>query len=392
MPLYEYKAYDKSGKSLSGLIDAASRAVAYEKLKSKGIFPSSITQEKGNRFYFSFNLKEQLATTLLQLASLLRAGLPVIRALDVLSGQIKNDVLKIAYIKTKVFIQEGDSFAAALSKNKIFPKLLIYMLEAGETIGMLDIVLEEYSKKLSREVELQKKILVSMTYPVIIIISCLLLVIFILTYIAPTIIGIFEGFKTNLPWSTRLLLAIGGFLKKYIILIILLFGGAIFAFIKFVPVYVKEKIITHIPFVSTLTVYSAYERWTSTLAMLYRGGVTLVKALNSSAEVVDFKALQAKFKALSPRVEKGESVSAAMRAVGGFPSLILQMVETGEQTAQLDKMLDTAAGFYEKEIARKLTLLVSVLEPIMILILGGIVTFVVVSILLPIFDINKLIR
>lgn len=392
VPLYEYKAYDKNGKTLSGLIDAASKAVAYERFKSQNVFPYKLTEENAKNRSFNFNLKQQLAFSLLQLASLLKAGLPLVGALDALSLQLENERLKRSYIRTKTRILEGDTFAKALASDKTFPPLLVYMVEAGESIGALDSILEDYAKKLDKEMEFSKKVTAALIYPSVILIACAGLVFFILTYVAPTIIEIFEGFKQGLPLTTSILLFTGNVLRKYFYLWIAIIAACIFAYVKMVPLEAKEKLKMNLPFVGWIIKYTMFAGWASTLAMLHRGGVSLTKALDASSEVVSFKTFQEKFKSLSKRIEKGESLSAAMRAQNIFPPLMIQMIETGEKTAQLDRMLDTTAEFYEKEIERKLSVFISLLEPAMILILGAVVTFVVVSILLPIFEINKMIK
>ncbi|MFH1452442.1 MAG: type II secretion system F family protein [Armatimonadota bacterium] len=392
MPLYEYKAYDKNGKALHGLIDSASKALVYEKLKAKKIFPYRIAEERSQVSPFAFNLKEQLAFSLTQLAALIRAGLPLVGALDTLSSQIENDKLKRSYIRIKTHVQEGENFAAALSRDPVFPSILVYMVEAGESVGILDNILDEYAKRLEKEIEFQKKIVAALVYPSVIVLACVGLVLFILTYVAPTIIDIFEGFKQNLPLSTTVLLFIGTVLKKYFYIWILLIAGIIFTYIKLIPLKTKEHIKLQIPFIGFILRYGMFSRWASTLAMLHRGGVSLVKALDASSEVVNLSTFRNKFADLSVRIEKGDSLSKAMKQQEIFPTLLIQMVETGEKTAQLDKMLDTTANFYEKEIDRKLSMFISILEPALILILGAVVAFVVVSILLPIFEINKMIR
>lgn len=392
MPLYEYKAYDKAGKTLTGLIDAASKTIVFEKLKAKNIFPYKINEEKLSSGYFSFNLKQQFIFSLMQLASLLKSGLPLIGALEALTLQLENEKLKRSFLRVKTRVLEGDTFAKAISDDDIFPPLLVYMVEAGETIGTLDVILEDYAKKLDKEMEFQKKVIASLIYPGVILIACMGLVFFILTYVAPTIIEIFEGFKKGLPFTTTILLYTGNFLRNYFYVWITLIIALIFIYIKLVPAKAKENFKLKLPFAGWIIKYTMFAGWASTLAMLHRGGVSLTKALDASGEIVGFKELQVKFKNLSKRIEKGESLSSAMRNQNIFSPLMIQMVETGEKTAQLDKMLDTTAEFYEKEIERKLSMFISFLEPAMILVLGAIVAFVVVSILLPIFEINKMIK
>lgn len=393
MPLYEYKAYNSKGKTVKGLIEAASESLAFEKIKQKNLYPHELSEEKGKTpSIWLFGQNEALAFALTQLSALIKAGLPLPQALETLSLQLENENLSRAFTRAKVRLGEGESFASALAEDKIFPPLLVHMVEAGESVGLIETILEKFADSLEKTISFQKKILSALIYPSVVIVASLGLILFILTYIAPTLVEIFEGFKKALPLTTRILLVIGNSLRNYFYIWIILIIGAIIAYWKLVPYAFKEKLTNKVPLLGQLRQQIMLSRWARTLAMLHGGGVSLVKALESAREVIDNITFREKFSKIKEKVEKGQSLGEAMEIEGVFPPLLVQMIQTGEKTAELEKMLSTVADFYEKETERKLTTTVQLLEPIMILFLGLVVGFVAISVLLPIFEINKMIR
>jgi general secretion pathway protein F len=394
MPLYEYKAYNQQGKILGGLLDAPSRKTAYEKLKKQGFFPFDLKEERGLAIFgrSSTVSRDNLGFALTQLATLLKAGMPLTQALDSLYMQVEDKNLSRSLARVRSCIQEGQSLADALRGDRIFPNLLVSMVEAGEAVGNLETILERYSDFLDKESTAIKKMVGAIIYPSVIMCASFGLIFFILTYVAPTLVEVFEGFHQKLPLVTVVLISVGMFLKTYSIVLLVLLVLAIFGYIHYVPRRFKDSLKVNIPIFGRAQRYMLLSRWARTLGMLHGGGVTLLKALGTAREVVDNEGFEKELETVEKSVERGQSLPQSLARLSFFPPLLVQMVETGQQSGELENMMNVVANFYEKEMDRRLTLFFQLLEPAMILFLGVVVGFVVVSILLPIFEINRLVR
>ncbi|NDD30650.1 MAG: type II secretion system F family protein [Proteobacteria bacterium] len=391
MPLYEYQAYTAQGKPTNGLIDAPSRAVAYERVRGQGLFPSRLEEERATAAGGKAS-PESLAFALVQLATLMRAGIPLTEALDSLVGQLPERALQRAFSRVRVRLQEGASFAQAIGESDVFGSLLPRLLAAGERVGALDTLLEEYAFFIERAQEFRGKVVGAMVYPAVILMASLALVVFMLTHVAPTLVRIYASFHVQLPLPTRIILGVGTFLTQGGILLaaagVLGFG----AFMRSVSPVVRNGFLLRVPFIGQLHLWAQVSRWCRTVALLHKGGVPLVRALISAREVVESAVLAQQLEAVEKKVERGEALGAALRQVPLMPPLVCQMAETGEKSGQLDCLLTAAAVFFEKEADRKLAMFAKLLEPAMILIMGLVVAFIVVSVLLPIFQLNRLIR
>ncbi|MFP4497705.1 MAG: type II secretion system F family protein [Vulcanimicrobiota bacterium] len=391
MPLYEYSAYDTAGKITSGLIDAPSQASAFGKLKTRGFFPINVKEDTGRTFGSKVPVTD-MVFALEQLATLLKAGVPLPESLDSLVGQLDNEELKRSFARVKVHLEEGQSLAHCLGTEKSFPPILVKMVEAGESVGAVETILERFSGFMEKESSFKEKVLSSLLYPMIIMVASFGLIFFILTYIGPTLIDVFRSFNSDLPLPTQVLLFVGSFLKNNIILLGILAVILVVVYTRVIPQKTKDTFIQKIPFFGTIHTYSQLSRWARTLAMLHGGGVSLIKALASSREVVDNTVIRNELENIEDYVQKGDTLGMAMSRVSVVPPLVAQMTRTGEKSGQLEKMLETAAVFYEKEVDKKLSIFFKFLEPAIIMFLGLVVGFVALAALLPIFEMNKLIR
>ncbi len=391
MPLYDYKAYDASGSRVSGLIDAPSTASAFSKLKGQGYFPTELKEETGGSYRTSVPPSE-LIFALDQMATLLRAGIPLPEALDTLSRQVGHETLGRGLAKVKVRLEEGDTFAGALASESVFPPLLVRMVDAAESVGTVDLILERYSQFLEKEVAFREKVVSSMAYPVIVMVASLGLLFFILTYIAPTLVRVFASFQVELPLPTRITIAVGTFLQQNMVLLAVMTALLAFVYFRLIPRKTRDAIILKLPVIGTINSYIQMSRWARTLSMLHGGGVSLIKALSSAREVVENQLISHQLKMVEDLVQKGHGLGAALARIPTVPQVMIQMTKSGEKSGELERLLETAAIFFEKEVDRKLTIFFKFLEPASILFLGVIVGFVVVSAMLPIFEINQMIR
>ena len=392
MPLYEYKGFNSAGKGVSGVLDAPSRSEVFTRLKARGIHPSHLAEDSGAAIKKFRIKKDELAFTLEQLSTLLHAGLPLTQALESLSFQVESEGMKRALARTKSALQEGLSFPNALRESRAFPDLMIHLVESAEAVGALEPVLTRYAGFLRTEADFTRKLLASLTYPLIIMLACLGLLIFMLTYISPTLLEIFGTLKKTLPLTTRILMGTGIFLRVSLPYIVVLIAVAVFVFVRMVPRKTMDRLKLRVPALGNIYLQVMLTRWSQTLALLHAGGVSMVRALAASREVLENVYLQEYMLKVEEEVERGKSLSVALSAVPGMPDLLLQMTETGERSGELDKLLNSAAEFYQKDIERRLAVFLAVLEPALIIGMGVVVGFVVISILLPIFDLNRLIK
>ncbi|MCE1247404.1 MAG: type II secretion system F family protein [Firmicutes bacterium] len=391
MPLYNYKAYGADGKIQKGLIDAPSRNSAFGKLKRQGVYPIDLEEEAASNRQGRVSSTD-LIFALEQLSTLLKANVPLPEALTSLFEQLENRELKKAFARVKVHLEEGSSFANSLAMERIFPTVLVKMVEAGESVGSVDLILERFADFMDKQNQFKEKVTSSMVYPVLIMCASFGLIFFILTYIGPTLVDVFKSFGRELPMPTQILLTVGTFLKKNTILIALLIAGAIYCWVKVLPRHLKDTIMMKLPLFGNINTNVQVSRWARTLSMLHGGGVTLVKALASSREVVDNSILESELKKAEEYIHKGDTLGNALSRIPIMPHLVVQMAKTGEKSGELERLLNTAALFYEKEVDKKLSMFFKLLEPAIIMFLGVVVGFVVVSALLPILEINKLIR
>lgn len=391
MPLYEYQAYTSQGKPANGLVDAPSKSLAYERVRNQGLFPSRLEEERSAGAGGKTS-PESLAFALIQLSTLLRAGIPLTAAIDSLVGQLPDRTLQRAFSRVRVRLQEGASFAEALGEAQVFGPLLPRLMAAGESVGNLDMLLEEYAGFIERAQEFRGKVTGAMVYPAVILAASLGLVLFMLTHVAPTLIRIYTSFKVQLPLPTRIILFLGSTLTNGGIIIVIVGILAALAWWRGLSPVTKSRVMLKIPYLGQLQLWTQVARWARTVALLHKGGVPLVRTLGSAREVVESAVLAQQLEPVEKKVERGESLAAALRQVPLMPPLVCQMAETGEKSGELDGLLTAAAVFFEKEADRKLAMFVKLLEPAMILLMGLIVAFVVVSVLLPIFQLNRLIR
>ena len=408
MPVYEYTALDAKGKTKSGIIDADGTSAARQKLRSTGVFPVSIkeTQEllekKAPRSldlsrYFSRVKPAEVAMMTRQLATLISAGFPLVSALDALLPQTKSHGFKRTLAQIKDAIVEGNSFAHALSQYPgIFTPLYVNMVRAGETSGTLEIVLDRLADITEKQQDLKNRIQTALAYPVLMCIIGILVLFVLLTYIVPSIISIFTEMDQVLPAPTRLLIFLSDFFKSYWWIILAGLAGAFMALYQAKKTekgrYWFDKTILKTPVLGVLAQKLAVARFSRTLGSLLENGVSMLIALDIVKNIAGNKLISDTIENAASEVGKGQALGDALSEGQIFPQLSIQMVQVGEQSGQLEAMLNKVADVYEKEVESTILRLTSYLEPLMILVMGAIVGFIVLSICLPIFEMNRLIR
>ena len=408
MPVFEYTALDDRGKSTSGIIDAEGARAARQKLRSSGIFPVSIqeTQEaQPKKEPGTFSLASRLsrikpvevAMMTRQLATLIGAGFPLVSALDALVPQTKSHGFKKTLAQIKNLIVEGNSFARALSNYPgQFSPLYVNMVRAGETSGTLEIVLERLADITEKQQALKNRIQTALAYPIFMLIIGTAVLFILLIYIVPSITSIFAEMNQVLPTPTRVLIFLSDFFKSYwwSIFIILTAAAVFFNRTKRTAKgrYWIDKAMLLLPGIGILVKKLAVARFARTLGSLLENGVSMLIALDIVKNIAGNKLISDSVETAAIEVGKGQGLGVALSGSGIFPQLSIQMIQVGEQSGQLETMLTKISDVFENEVEITILRLTSYLEPVMILVMGSIVAFIVLSICLPIFEMNQLIR
>ncbi len=408
MPVFEFTALDARGKTSSGIIDADGIQAARQKLRASGKFPVSIheTQEAlakksrrevGIGSWFARVKPSDVAMITRQLATLIGAGFPLVSALDALLPQTHAYGLKRTLARVKDLVVEGNSFAHALSQFPgIFPPIYINMVRAGETSGTLEIVLERLAEITEKQQALSNRIQASLAYPVFMLFFGAVVLFILLTYIVPTITSIFADMKQTLPTPTRVLIALSSFFRDYWWTILIFAAAGIVGARQFRRTEKgrrwSDSAMLKLPMFGNLARKLAVARFSRTLGSLLENGVTLLVALDIVKNIVGNVQIADTVAQAAEEVGKGKGLWLALSEGRAFPMLSIQMIQVGEQSGELEKMLYKIADVFENEVETLIMRLTSYLEPVMILVMGGVVGFIVLSICLPIFEMNQLIR
>jgi general secretion pathway protein F len=408
MPVFEYTALDARGKTTSGIIDAEGAQAARQKLRTSGVFPVSIKEtfeaepkKDAKTFALAPRLRRikpvEVALMTRQLATLIGAGFPLVSALDALIPQTKSHGFKKILAQIKDLIVEGNSFAQALSNYPgQFPPLYVNMVRAGETSGTLEIVLERLADITEKQQALMNRIQTALAYPIFMLVIGTIVLFVLLIYIVPSITSIFADMNQVLPTPTRILIFLSDFFKSYWWGFGIILGLAIVIFTRAKKTekgrYWIDKTTLFLPGIGILAKKLAVARFTRTLGSLLENGVSMLIALDIVKNIAGNILISDSVETAAIGVGKGQGLWEALSGSGIFPQLSIQMIQVGEQSGQLETMLTKIADVYENEVESSILRLTSYLEPVMILVMGAIVGFIVLSICLPIFEMNQLIR
>ncbi|MDA8126946.1 MAG: type II secretion system inner membrane protein GspF [Deltaproteobacteria bacterium] len=408
MPVYEYVALDAGGRRQKGIVDAGSIAAARQKLRESDVFPVEIAEtedrKQANRaaggavhLFRRVGLQE-LSVMTRQLSTLLGAGLPLVPSLSALVAQIRHPVLKTTLARIKDEVNEGNSLTQSMSHfPEVFPPFYINMVRAGEASGTVNLVLERLADFSEAQQALRMKIRSALAYPIFMFFIGGAVLFFLVTFVVPNITNIFSEMHQTLPGITIFLIAVSGFLKAFwwaiaFILVAGSFGGRFAVKKTEQGRLLWDRIKLNAPLFGELNRKLAVARFSRTLGTLLQSGVPLLAALEIAKNVVDNRLIAAEIQIAAKEVEEGQNLSAPLARSGFFPPIAVEMISVGEQSGSLEPMLLRIAQSYETEAAASVLLLTSLLEPIMILTMGVVVGFVVISVLLPIFEMNQLIR
>jgi len=408
LAVYEYVAFDERGKEIKGIIDADSPRLARQKLRASGIFPISLKEEQKEASevgtkdislrWFTKRIKLADITVMTrQLATLVGAGLPLVTSLNGLLEQTENPALKriIAQIREKV--NEGNSLAAALSEHpRVFSPLFVNMVEAGEASGTLELVLERLADFIEQQQSLRYKIYATLAYPTIMLVIGASILFFLITFVIPAVTKIFEKTQQALPLPTVILIGISNFLKHYWWLLGLIFVVIMFAFKKFVSTPRGrewfDRVKLTFPIIGKINRKIAVARFSRTLGVLLKNGTPLLTALDIVRNILNNVVLSKVLEKAKDEIVEGEGIAGPLARTKAFPPIVIQMIGVGEKSGTLEDMLEKVASSYEEEIEMKINALTALLEPVMILVMGAAVGFIVLSILLPILQMSTIVK
>lgn len=407
MPVYEYQGIDAKGKKTSGIVDADNEKAGRLKLRKSGIFTTDIYLEGTKRkmslgggreskssFFQTVKIAEK-AHMVRQLATLLGAGIPLVESLAALQDQLENPLLKKAISQIKERVIEGRRFGDAMKAfPKIFDNLDISMMQAGEASGAMEQVLLRLADFKEAQSKLTSKVRGALMYPLIMSIVGFSMTMYLLVSVVPKIVQMFKDSKAVLPVPTRILMTASDFAQSYWYLILLTIAGSIFAFKKYLKTPAGrlrfDSYSLKAPIFGDLVRKIAISRFSRTLATLLRSGVQLLAALDIVKNVVNNVVLAEAIETTQKSVKEGESITEPLRRSGQFPPMVLHMMAVGEKTGSLESMLEKVANNYDGEVDTVVGTLTTLLEPVMILVMGGVVAFIVLSIMLPILKMSNL--
>ena len=408
MPIYEYEALDRNGRKSKGVLEASSVAVARQKIRESGVFPVELHETGNGKKQSTAQMSmgslfgkvrfNDVSLMTRQLATLLGAGLPLVPSLSTLVSQTAHPQMKQTLARIKEEVNEGKSLTAGMALfPKIFSPFYINMVKAGEISGMMNLVLERLADFNESQQALRAKINSALAYPLIMFAIGALVVFFLVTFIVPNITQIFEEMHQTLPFVTVLLITVSGFMKSFwwllAAIIMLAFLAAKYMLLKTEKgIYAWDRFKFKVPLFGVLNQKIALARFSRTLGTLLQSGVPLLASLEIVADIVDNRLMADAIRLAAKDVEEGQTLSLPLARSGFFPPMASEMIAVGEQSGTLEVMLQRIANAYETEAAARIMTLTSLLEPLMILVMGFMVGFIVVSVLLPIFDMNQLVR
>lgn len=403
MPLYRYEALDPTGKTLRGLIEAESPTAARTKLRKDRVYPVEMAAERpgaadsGRGASLGFRSRPappaEVAAFTGQLATLLRAGMPVLRALEALTEQTESAALRTMLRQVRDSVSQGSSLADAFAPHAAFDALYVDLIRAGEATGTLDRSLESLGTMLQARQRLRRKIRSALAYPILMSLVGIGMLALMLTYVMPQVVPIFEDLGQRLPWPTRLLLGVTGAMQSGWMLALAAAAGAAGAVrvaLRKAEARIRfDRLKLKLPVFGPLARKAAAARVANALGTLLRGGVPLLGALEAGSGIAGNEALKQRLLEAAAAVRKGSDLAGAVAGDPLFPAVLVHMIRVGEESGNLQDMLFQAAALFEEEVEAGVSALTSLLEPLLILVMGLVIGFMVLAILMPIFQINQ---
>ena len=412
MPVYQYRGYKADGASATGIVDAESPKVARLKLRKDGVFPTEMAEQEGATKTVIPRSSSGLiagvarspvltvsdvALMTRQLATLLVAGLPLVDALGVLMDQTEKKGVKGLLADVREAIRGGASYSAVLERYpRDFSSIYVHMVRAGEASGAQDQILFRLAEFLEKQLALKNKVTNAILYPAIMLVVGTLVLFFLVTFVVPKITAVFAHSKQALPWPTIVLMEISQFCSDYWMVLLAGILIGIWGLRRFKKTetgrVLADRLLLQLPLIGQVARMVSISRLASTLATMLSSGVQLLEALDVSRRVMNNRVLEQAVEEARQNIREGETIAEPLKRSGQFPPLVTHMIAVGEKSGEMEEMLRRIGQIYDGEVDRVITRFTSLLEPIMIVVMGVVVLFIVVAILLPIFEMGQMVR
>jgi len=406
MPVFQYEAMDATGKEVRAEIDASSQEEAISRIRGQGQFPTHIRlkgrtaraagpSKKGKTFAIGRVSTKQLTQFTRQMSTLQDAGLPILRSLRILEGQTKPGVLKNALQDIIEDVEAGSTLSEAMEKHpKAFDRLYVHTIRAGEAGGVLDQILRKLADFMEKAVALKRRIVGAMIYPVMVIGIAVIILMAIMKWIVPRFIEIFAKFNIpQLPLPTRILVGVSHFVGGYWYLVVLM-PILLWATLRMTKAsrkgqYLIDWVKMHLPIIGSITNRTAIARFARTLGTLISSGVPILEALNITRETVGNAVVSQALGHVHDSIREGESIAGPLRQSGVVDPIVVNMVDVGEETGELDKMLIKVADTYDEEVDHLVGTLMSAMEPLLVVFLGATIGSIVIALFIPLVELIK---
>jgi general secretion pathway protein F len=412
MPVYQYRGYRADGGTATGIVDAESPKVARLKLRKDGVFPTEMAEQAGSSASSTARTGTgpipgggrsatltvtDVALMTRQMATLLVAGLPLVDALGVLMDQTEKKPVKSILADVREAIRGGTSYSAVLERYpKDFSPIYVHMVRAGEASGALDQILFRLAEFLEKQLALKHKVTNAILYPAVMLVVGTLVLFFLVTFVVPKITAVFANSKQALPWPTVVLMEVSHFCADYWMLLLGTVVGGVWTMRRMLGTEtgrtMADRFVLKIPLIGQVARMVSISRLASTLATMLASGVQLLDALDVSKRVMNNRVLEQAVEEARQNIREGETIAEPLKRSGEFPPLVTHMIAVGEKSGEMEEMLRRIGQIFDGEVDRVITRFTSLLEPVMIVVMGVIVLFIVVAILLPIFEMGQMVR
>lgn len=401
-PIFDYKAFSTDGKSQKGIVEAENAKAARQKLKKQGLMVSEIIEKTTARpdsaqsipFFAGRVSVREISMITRQFASLVKANIPIVEALNALVEQTEKPTLKVVLAHVRQDVNEGISLAKAMGKHpKVFDTIFVNMIEAGESSGTLGVVLLRLADLKEAQMRLRGKVISGMTYPALMIVVAIVLLVAIFTFVIPKLTKVFESMHKPIPATTKGLIFVSDIVTNYWYIIL---AAAFITFWTFFS-YIKsekgrarwDRFKLKMPVFGSLIRMIAITRFTTTLSTLLGSGVPILTAISISKNLVNNVPIAEAIRNARENITEGQSIAEPLRRSGEFPPLMIHMIAIGEKTGELPDMLENVSETYEEQINARIEGMTAMLEPLMIIGMGVVVSFIVVSIFVPLLEISN---
>ena len=409
MSKYAYKAQNKEGKEVFGVVEADTQALAINDVQSLGLYPTHVREARKSderrarrdrtglsEIYFGGVRTKQIVIMTRQMATLIDAGLPLLRCLNVLIAQLKPSKLRDILREISSDVQAGSTFSEALAKHpKVFDRLYVNMVRAGEVGGMLETVLNRLAVFMERRQALKRRVRGALIYPIAVVVIASCIVSFLLIYVVPVFADIFADFGGELPAPTRLLIKCGDFMMYRYWLLLLIVNSTIITGKLMSKSHgvrrVMDRVVLKVPLLGDLVTKVAVARFARTLGTLITSGVPILQALKITKETIGNEVIQNAVQKVHDSIKEGDTIAAPLDESKVFPPMVVNMIDVGEETGSLDSMLMKVADIYDAEVEAAVEAMLALLEPAIIICLGGVIGFIVISLYLPIFSLGDVV-